>query len=341
MSEDLLNFLYINPAMKNPKTGENIREQEIARLKELKAQGYKIVGLEMTVPELAELCDKNIDPQHTDGKQDQSCAKEIAENKESLLKEFKGEKVIFVSNRMDLDCIASYVIADAYLHGEDIKYNDNLAQINAHDTHLKAKWDGPKPIREAFDPNNKTAAIASSIKVFSATPDNVKDVKNFIKTGEVREDVMQNYRTVQNGIIDAVESGKIKVEVADGVAYVETTLPCATNVGYSFAPVVVATNPAMKLGPQGTPFRKVSICQHEAGYVDLNAVAEKLNTKEDGWGGSPTFKGSKQGESCNISLSDIKKVVSENLAQEYKEKVQVNKMLKMKSRMDKKQGLSL
>ena len=56
----------------------------------------------------------------------------------------------------------------------------------------------------------------------------------------------------------------------------------------------------------------------------MNAVADKLNEMESGWGGSPTFKGSKQGESCNINLSDIKKVVYANLTPEYKAKVTSN-----------------
>ena len=54
-------FMYINPAIKNPKTGENVRELEIAKLQSLLNEGKKNAGLEMTVPELAELCDKNIE----------------------------------------------------------------------------------------------------------------------------------------------------------------------------------------------------------------------------------------------------------------------------------------
>jgi hypothetical protein len=314
-------FMYINPAMKNPKTGENVREQETAKIQELRDQGKTVIGLEMTVADLAGLCNANIDPQHTDGKEDQSCAKEIAEKKADLLAKYKGKDVVFVTNRVDLDSVAAFVVADAYLQGKDIAYNNSLAQINDHDTHLGAKWDGPKPIEKAFDPDNKAAALASSIKVFTVTQKNIDDVKNFIATGEVEESVLQNYRTVQNGIIDSVKSGKIKTEVVGGVAYVETTLPCATNVGYSLAPVVVAVNPAMKLGPQGTPFRKVSICQHEPGYADLNAVADRLNQIEGGWGGSPTFKGSKQGENCSIELSEIKKSIAANLTPEYRAKV--------------------
>ena len=313
-------FMYINPAMKNPKTGENVREQEIAKLKALKAEGKKIVGLEMTVADLSDICDKNIDPQHTDGKADECCAKTVAENAKKLLAEFKGQDVVFVTNRVDVDSIAAYVTADRYLQGKPTEYNGNLAKINEHDAHLGAKWEGPKPIEQAFNPNNKVAALASSVKVFMVTPKNIEDVKTFIDTGKVDETVMNNYRTVQTGIIDRVKSGEIKAEVVGGVAYVETTLPCATNVGYSMAPVVVATNPAMR-NPDGTTYRKVSICQHEAEYADLGAVKNELSAREAGWGGSPTFVGSPQGQDCTIKLSDIKKLVYANLTPEYKSQI--------------------
>ena len=316
-------FIYVNPAMINPKTKENVREQEIAKLKALKDQGFSIIGLEMTVPALAELCDRNIDPQHTDGKADQSCVKEIAEKAPQHLGWFKSkdlDKVVFATNRVDLDALGAYVLADRYLRGEKISFNENVAAIDAHDTHSGAKWEGPKPIEQAFDPESKTGALASSVKVFMVTPKNIEDIKNFIDTGHVDETIMDSYRKSQQGIIDKVKSGDIKTEVIGGVAYVETTLPCATNVGYSFAPVVVATNPAMR-NPDGTTYRKVSICQHEAGYADLVTVKNELSAKEAGWGGSPTFLGSPQGQDCTVELSEIKKLVYSNLTPEYKTQV--------------------
>ena len=316
-------FIYVNPAMINPKTKENVREQEIAKLKALKDQGFSIIGLEMTVPALAELCDRNIDPQHTDGKADQSCVKEIAEKAPQHLGWFKSkdlDKVVFATNRVDLDALGAYVLADRYLRGEKISFNENVAAIDAHDTHSGAKWEGPKPIEQAFDPESKTGALASSVKVFMVTPKNIEDIKNFIDTGHVDETIMDSYRKSQQGIIDKVKSGDIKTEVIGGVAYVETTLPCATNVGYSFAPVVVATNPAMR-NPDGTTYRKVSICQHEAGYADLVTVKNELSAQENGWGGSPTFLGSPQGQDCTVELSEIKKLVYSNLTPEYKTQV--------------------
>lgn len=226
-SSNISQFIYCNPAMKNPKTGENVREQEIAKLNDLKNQGFSIIGLEMTVPELAELCVKNIDPQHTDGKSNESCAKNVAENADDLLKQYKGNNIIFTTNRVDLDSVAAYIIADKYLRGEEVSMDKNIEDINTHDAFQGAKWDGPKPIEAAFDPDNKTAALASSIKTFMVTPKNIEDVKSFIKTGEVNQETMNSYRNTQKNIIDKVNSGEIKTEVVGGVAYVETTLPCA------------------------------------------------------------------------------------------------------------------
>ena len=61
--------------------------------------------------------------------------------------------------------------------------------------------------------------------------------------------------------------------------------------------------------------------RNEAGYADLGTVKNELATKETGWGGSPTFIGSPQGQDCTTELSDIKKLVYANLTPEYKTQV--------------------
>ena len=317
-------FIYVNPGKINPKTQENVREKEIAKLKELKEQGYTVIGLEMTIPELAELCSRNIDPQHTDKRGEQSCAKEIAEKAPELLGWFKSkdlDKIIFVTNRVDVDSVAAFVLADRYLKGEKIAMNENIEAINAHDTAAGKPWSGPVPIEEAFDPNSKTGALAASIQVFNVTEDNIADVKGFIDSGEVRDSIMDSFRKSQQTIIGKVESGEIKTEVVGGIAYVMSSDRAATNVGYSLAPVVVAENPVMRAS-DGHTYRKISICQHsEGGYVDLRAVGAELAAREEGWGGNPSFIGSPQNQDCTISMSDIKKTVFANLTPEYKAKV--------------------
>ena len=315
----MLNFLYVNPALINPKTKENTREQEVQKLLKLKEEGYVLIGLEMTVPELASLCDLNIDPQHTQQKITQSCVREVCLKKEELLSPYKGKKVIFLTNRVDLDSVSSYIVANNYLNDIDTPYNLSLKEINVHDTFQTRPWQKQTTIEEGFNPNNKTAALASSLKPFMITPENIKAVTQYIETGEVDCSIMENFQRTQQTIIEKVKSGEISVTSANGIAIVETTLPCATNVGYCYAPVVIALNPQMR-NPDGSTYRKISICQHEAGYVDLTKVKETLNQTNPGWGGNPNFIGSPQGESCEISINELQQLVTKNLTPEYKAK---------------------
>jgi hypothetical protein len=318
----MLNFIYVNPALINPKTKENVREQELKKLTQLKKDGFTLIGLEMTVPELASLCDVNIDPQHTEQKTTQSCVKEIAFNFYKVFapaKLYKNEKILFLTNRVDLDSISSYLVATKLIKHEEISYL-YIQQINSHDTFQTLPWQKEKTIEEAFNPNSKTSALASTIKPFMVTEDNIKAVEKFLDTGTVDDSIMSSYQASQQNIINKVKSGEIKVSKKGGIATVETTLPCATNVGYSYAPVVIAINPAMH-NPDGSTYKKISICQHEQGYVDLQAVKEALLLKEQGWGGSPTFIGSPQGTSTTITTEELQKLVYQNLTQDYKTKV--------------------
>lgn len=316
----MLNFIYVNPALVNPKTKENLREQEIQKLLKLKEEDYTLIGLEMTIPELSSLCDLNIDPQHTDQKISQSCVKEICQKRKELLSQFVGKKVIFLTNRVDLDSVASYIVANNYLNGIETPYNQSLREINAHDTFQTLPWKEEKDIEEAFNPNNKTGALASTLKPFMVTNENITTITQFIEDGSVDKKVMESYQETQKSIIEKVKSGEVKVSKVDGVAVVETTLPCATNIGYCYAPIVIAVNKEMR-APDGSTYRKISIGQHEAGYVDLAPVKEALNQTNPGWGGNPNFIGSPQMQNCETSIEDLLTLVKQNLTPEYKTKV--------------------
>ena len=89
---------------------------------------------------------------------------------------------------------------------------------------------------------------------------------------------------------------------------VESTHRAATLVGYALAPVVVALNPAFKLGG-GDAHKKFTVCQYTAGYVDLRAVVAELASMEAGWGGSPTIIGSPQGVGSTLTIDDVVMVV--------------------------------
>lgn len=319
------NFIYVNPALINPKTKENQREIETQKLLKLKQEGYTLIGLEMTEPTLASLCDINIDPQHTDQKTSQSCVKEIFQNFEEIvapLTPLEDKKIIFLTNRVDLDSIASYVVFNKLANKKTIS-TLSVKQINAHDTFKTLPWEKEKNIEEAFNPFDKTKALASTIKPFMVTESNIKNVETFLDNGSVDENIMASYQASEQNIINKVKSKEINVSKKGGIAFVETTLPCATDVGYCYAPIVIAINPQMR-SADGYTYRKVSICQHEEGYVDLKSLKEILQEKEQGWGGSPTFIGSPQGTSTNITKEELQKLVYKHLTKDYKQRLAQN-----------------
>ena len=96
------------------------------------------------------------------------------------------------------------------------------------------------------------------------------------------------------------------------VAVVKTTHRAATMVGYSLAPVVVALNPEFRF-QGGEAHAKHTICQYQAGYVDLVAVKDDLAAIEPGWGGSPTIIGSPQGISSKLTIDEVVAVVLRHL----------------------------
>lgn len=53
----------------------------------------------------------------------------------------------------------------------------------------------------------------------------------------------------------------------------------------------------------------------------MGKVKDGLNAAESGWGGSPTFICSKQGEACEVETTDVQKLVYANLMSEYKKKI--------------------
>lgn len=119
----------------------------------------------------------------------------------------------------------------------------------------------------------------------------------------------------RQALIDALENGDIKrTLISNGspatFAVVVSTHRAALQVGYSLAPVVVAYNPAFRIGG-GEPHAKFTICRHEAGkYVsDWDGLKSHLQALEPGWGGSDTIIGSPQGVSSTLTLQNVVDVV--------------------------------
>lgn len=253
--------------------------------------------------------------------------------------------------RPDLDSVGSMAIFN--LRARDVSLEpakERIAMVAVADKFARGGYTAKLlPTRENPWPEEATsaessrplAAISAAVMDFKVLlTDRVSTMERWLLTGEEPEQYRTQVEKERLDMITALETGQIKYAVVDGycsvcgnfenmqspycgkcgaylspakpIAVVESTHRAATMVGYSLAPVVVAFNPSFKQGP-GEPYKKFTICQFTAEYVDLRACLAELNELEAGWGGSPTIGGSPQGISSTLTIDKVVEVVERYL----------------------------
>ncbi|MEK7505009.1 MAG: hypothetical protein AAB589_01880 [Patescibacteria group bacterium] len=198
-------------------------------------------------------------------------------------------------------------------------------QVAAADKFARGGWLGPKPLptkenpwpsEGAADSTQSLAAIAAAVTDFKVPmADRVATMEKWLLTGEEPKQYRDSVEKERLDMIAALESGAIRCETRSGgkIAVVESTHRAATSVGYSLAPVVVARNPAFKLGG-GEAHAKYTVCAFEAGkFADIKSALAELATIEAGWGGSPVIGGSPQGVSSALTIDQVVEVVEKHL----------------------------
>jgi hypothetical protein len=280
---------------------------EQAKILALREQGCTIIGVEVTVPALAGLCDVNIDPQHgTGGDPSMSAIALIARHGIDLIP--KGaQKVAFATVRPDLDAFGGIALLWWELQApysvqqhSSTAMRSRIEAIHLSDAFSRGEW---QPRELGTGENSFLAAIARCVSDFKVPMrDRIEAVQRWLETGEEPAGYRAAYERESEEILKAIASGETSVEASGDYGYpaqgrvcvVQSRLRAATSVGYTQAPTVVALNPAFSMGG-APPTRKFTICQYRPGYVDLPAVRDELASLEAGWGGSPTIIGSPQG----------------------------------------------
>ena len=297
---------------------------EQAKILALREQGYTIVGVEVTVPALAGLCDTNIDPQHgSGGDPSMSAIKAIARHGIDLIP--KGEKVAFATVRPDLDAFGGIALLWWELQApysvqqhSSAAMRSRIEAIHLSDTFARGEWQ-PRELGTGED--SYLAAIARCVCDFKVSMrSRIEAVQRWLETGEEPAGYRAAYERESGEILSAIASGETSVDLSERYGYpadwkvvvVKSRHRAATSVGYTQAPIVVALNPAFSMGG-APPTRKFTICQYRPGYVDLPAVRDELASLEAGWGGSPTIIGSPQGVDCNLSLETVIEIVTKHL----------------------------
>lgn len=286
-----------------------------------------VLGVEVTVPALAERCELgNIDPQHTGGDPD-TAAIEAA-----LEWSLPPNGAVLATVRADLDSVGAMAVLAMRAKGQfpmfledeilgDEELSLRIEAVAAADKSKSEKWQGPRPLPTPEEPwggslqEKPLAAIAACVADFRRPlSERVEAMRRWLLTGQEPEEYRQRVERERAEMVAALQSGAIKVREAAGgrIVVVESTHRAATGVGYHLAPVVVALNPQFRFGG-GEPHRKFTICQFTTGYVDLRAALQELSELEEGWGGSPTIGGSPQGVSSRLSTDEVVKVVERHL----------------------------
>jgi len=272
-----------------------------------------VYGVEVTVPQLAARCAFNLDPQHSGGDAGQAAIEA------ALTADLPAEGTVLATVRADLDSVGAMAIIAMRAEGATISDEamERVAAIAEVDKSATAPW-APQPLPTAdrlwsHEDGAQMAALAAMAGDFKVSlSDRVTQMAAFLTEGTIPATYMERVVSERRDMVAALNDGRIQASVDGGVAVVVSSHRAATAIGYSLAPVVVATNPVFRLGG-GDPHLKHTVCQYSGGYADLKSALAELAALEEGWGGSPTIGGSPQGVSSTLATEEVVEVVRRHL----------------------------
>lgn len=276
------------------------REEQIVLLR----AHAPVLGIEVTVPELANACAINIDPQHTDGNADQAAIEVVAAG----LGGYSAYAAV-ATVRADLDSVGAMAILTMYRSRIIWKsaINDRIDRIAQHDKFAFGSW-RPRPLAEE--------EIDWELRGLGAL------IGDFKRSIEERVELMAAWLMSGScaGLGTAIESARVEwakalansqVEERDGIAVVTSPHRFAMEIGYALAPVVVAANPAMRVNG-GEPHLKYTIAQWpNSRQIDMPKLLAALQRQEPGWGGNVSggIIGSPQGVGSALLVEEVISVV--------------------------------
>lgn len=279
--------------------------------------GGRTLGIEVTVPELANGCQLgNLDPQHGDGDGSQSAIEAAVQAPLPP----PGSRLVTV--RPDLDSCGAMAVLALRRGGMTLGRGARrrIDMVAREDRFDRGSWPGAKPLPcavDALEAEGSGGAALAAIRggcfdrALSLT-DKVDLLLRWLLSGEEPAYYRAAWRAQQQDLICGLKNGEIRLESrsAGSIAVLETVRTDALQFGYRLAPVVVARNPAFRWGGTGKPHQRYAVAQWELGWIDMAATKRGLVRLESGWGGSQTIIGSPQGKGSSLSLEVVLAVVS-------------------------------
>ncbi|MBD3156390.1 hypothetical protein GF369_01035 [Candidatus Peregrinibacteria bacterium] len=287
-----------------------------------------VLGIEVTVPELAERCSLgNIDPQHTEGNIEKAAIEAAVDYT------LPAGEITMATVRPDLDSIGSMAVLNLRAKGEriDTTVLGRIQKIAESDKFTKGAWPGKQSIPTKENPWPAAIASASDTKALAAIAAAIKDhrkpinkrvglMEQWLLTGEEPSEYRDRVEAERIEMIEAIKNDDIEIKtIADGsIAVVNSTHRSGIGLGYTQAPVVIAVNSQFSM-QGGEKHTKITLAQYEIGHVDLLAIYKELNaidpavTEGAKWGGSPTVGGSPQGIASQLDTESVIEIAKKHL----------------------------
>jgi hypothetical protein len=134
-------------------------------------------------------------------------------------------------------------------------------------------------------------------------------IKNLLQGKISSEEIEKLYEEDRNDLEKAKTESKIEIINEGQAVFIESSAKRSMEIGYEYAPVVIAYNPNFKW-PDGHITPKYSIARYDK-YVkfDLKGLLEELRQINPKWGGLENIIGSPQGEDPEIKPEKMKEII--------------------------------
>lgn len=272
------------------------------------------LGVEVTARHLAQACSLgNIDPQHLD--RDASTAAIEA----ALTWPLPAEGATLATIRADADSLGAMAVLT--LRAQGLPVDTGRVQLIADaDKEASGPWPGRRPApapEDLIGPATPVMHLAADYT--RPLPDRVELLASWLMDadeGDADDEEIGEYAA--RALTEAREAlAGLQIIEHGPVAVVVGNHRLAMSLGYRYAPVVVATNPAFRW-QGGEPHVKHTIARWNSstspgmdwqGMLDALNKADPAVTDTARWGGSTSIAGSPQGIGSALSTQDVADIV--------------------------------
>lgn len=274
--------------------------------------GSTVLGIEVTVPELAARCGLgNLDPQHLGGDA------QVAAIEAAWTHSLPPDGSALVTVRADADAVGAMAVLSYRWRCGGITWNDEYdwweraGRIATADNERTGEWPGPLSISDAADLVTEVSGISAVVMDHSLPfAKRVEIMGGWLATGGLIG--------IEGGT--SAIRGRLLADARAAIAALDVRVTCypeppvavvtgshrlATAIGYRCAPLVVATNPEFCFNG-GQPHRKHTVARWNSQFeMDWEGLQTALQNAEPGWGGSASVLGSPQGVSSTLTTEDV------------------------------------